>query len=108
MNAVKAVGVNVVRKTARAADSRDHDELLLGDAQRGQDLLELGQDRIVTTAGTPAKFLVAGEVFGCQDGKFGGHRRVARLQSGEHSAGSRNECRVDPVTAGTGWPRSVR
>ena len=59
---VEAVGVHVVREAAGAADAGDEHHLLAGHAEGGEDLLHLGQDRVVAAAGAPADFLVGGEV----------------------------------------------
>ena len=67
MNRVDAVGVHVVRKPAGATDAGDEDDLFGRDAERRQDLLHLGQDRIVPAARAPTNFLIAGKVLGRQD-----------------------------------------
>ena len=38
-----------------------------GNAQPRQRLLHLGQDRIIAAAGTPADFLIAGQIFRLSD-----------------------------------------
>ena len=48
---------------------RDEHGLLAVDAELGEDLLHLREDRVVAAAGAPADFLVGGEVVGLQDGK---------------------------------------
>ena len=62
MDRVQPVGVHVVRKAARTADARDEHGLLAWDANLGQHLLHLCQNRIIATARTPPDVLVAGEV----------------------------------------------
>ena len=63
---VHPVAVHVVRQPGRAADARDHHQVLPGDLQLGQERLERGQDRVVATPGTPAHFLVGLEVLGAE------------------------------------------
>ena len=62
VDGVEAVGVHVVRETARAADSRDEHDVLLGDPQIGHGLLHRAQDGVVPAAGTPAHVLVGLEI----------------------------------------------
>src|SRR3982074_2700292 len=59
---VEAVGVHVVRKAARAADSRDEHDVLLGDPQIGHGLLHRAQDGVVPAPGAPAHVLVGLEI----------------------------------------------
>ena len=59
---VDAVGLHVVRETAGTADPRDEDELLARHLQRGQHLLHLCQNGVVSATGTPAYVLVAGVI----------------------------------------------
>src|SRR5690348_4724082 len=58
VNRVESISVHVVRETAGAADSGDHDEVLLANAELREDGLYGGKDRIITTARTPTNFLV--------------------------------------------------
>ena len=67
MNRVDAVGVHVIGKPAGTTDAGDEDDLFGRHAQRRQDLLHLGQNRIVPTARAPANFLIAGKILGRQD-----------------------------------------
>src|SRR5262245_47207223 len=62
MDRVKAVGVDVVREPARAADAGDEHALLTGDTQLRQHLLNLRQDGVVAAAGAPADVLIGNEV----------------------------------------------
>src|SRR5437763_713898 len=64
MDAVHSVGVHVVRKTARAADTANEDDLLAGHADLRQHLFHLSEDRVVAAAGAPADVLVAGKIGG--------------------------------------------
>ncbi len=58
VDGVEAVGVHVVREAARAADAGDEDEVLARDAELGQHLLHLREDRVVAAARAPADVLV--------------------------------------------------
>src|SRR5262249_3314389 len=53
---------------------------LAWDAEGGQNLLDLGEDGIITAAGAPANFLIAGEVLG------GENRQGCGGSSGTHMA----------------------
>ena len=53
-----------------------------GDAERGQGLLHLGEDRVVAAAGAPADFLVGGEVLGRQGRQRASQRTYVILGSG--------------------------
>ena len=66
VDGVDAVGVHVVREAARAADARDEDDLLPGDADLRKDLLHLREDGIVAAAGAPPHLLVGDEVLARQ------------------------------------------
>ena len=67
---VEAEGVHVVREAPRAADPRDEDDLLLGDAEVRHRLLRLREDRVVAAAGAPAHVLIGLEVLLRQHGKL--------------------------------------
>src|SRR5690606_16167819 len=56
-----------------AADSRNEHRILRPHAQVRQDLLHLGQDRIVAAAGTPADVLIGGKIGRLQNGKINTH-----------------------------------
>src|SRR5882757_5065614 len=61
---VEAVGLEVVREAARAADAADEHHVLALQAQLRQEVADGVEDDVVTAAGAPADFLVAGEVLG--------------------------------------------
>src|SRR5262249_30394126 len=67
MDAVHAVRLDVIGKPAGAANPGDKDELLLRHTQRRQDLLDLGQNRIIAATRTPADILVRRKVLGGQN-----------------------------------------
>src|SRR5262249_19004150 len=69
---VEAEGVHVVGEAARAADPRDHDELLARDAQIREDGLDRAQDAVVAAPGAPADFLVRDEVLLGERRRLGG------------------------------------
>src|SRR5690349_2559725 len=73
MNGVESKRIHVVRKTARAADSRNNDELLAGNSQLGKDSLDRGQNGIISAAGAPADFLVGLKIFFRQNWNCGAH-----------------------------------
>ena len=79
MNAVNAVGIDVVGKPAGATDPGDEREVLLGDAYLGQHLLDLREDGIVATAWAPSYVLSAGKILRGQRLQFniGGHGVLA-------------------------------
>src|SRR6185295_14329108 len=77
---VEAVGVDVVREAAGAADARHHHHLVLRESQLREDLLRGVQDRVVPAAGAPADLLVALEVLLGVDGTG---RRLGRRR-GDH------------------------
>src|SRR5882724_6751493 len=79
VNGVKAEGVHVIRKTRRAADSRDDDEIFAFDAELGENGLNGGENGVVAAAGTPADFLVSLKVFFCENWKSGGGHSVAPI-----------------------------
>src|SRR5215510_3831989 len=59
---VEAVGVHVVREAARAADSGNEDDVLLGNPQVGHRFLDRRQDGVVAAARAPAHVLIRLEV----------------------------------------------
>ena len=73
MNGVKSVGIHVVGKPARTADTRNEDDIFLGDAEFGENLLHLGKDRIIAAPRTPADVLIRGKIF---TGQFRGTYRA--------------------------------
>jgi hypothetical protein len=88
VNAVETVGVQVVGKPAGTADPGDKHELLPGDAQGGQDLLDLGENAVIAASRAPANVLVALEILRRQNRQrcFCAHsvippRSLARLQT---------------------------
>ena len=62
VDAMNAVGVEVVREAARTADPGDEHQVLGRNAEFGQHLLHLREDREIAAARTPADLLVGGEV----------------------------------------------
>jgi hypothetical protein len=62
VDGVHAVGVEVVREAARAADPGHEHGVLAFDAQGGQELADGGEHGVVAAAGAPADLLVGGEV----------------------------------------------
>ena len=74
MDGVEAERIHVIRKTRRAADTGNYDEVFAFDAEVGKDSLDGGEDGVVAAAWAPADFLVGLEVFFCEDGQCrGGH-----------------------------------
>ena len=65
VDGVHAVGVHVVGKPAGAADAGDEHDLFAGDAEGGNHLFHLGENRVVAAAGAPTDILIAGEILGC-------------------------------------------
>src|ERR1019366_3237536 len=64
MDGVKAVGVEVIGKSAGANDTGDEDDVAARDTELGEDLFGLREDGIITATGAPADFLVRGEIGG--------------------------------------------
>src|ERR1700737_4781773 len=62
MDAVKPVGVHVIREAAGAADAADEDDLLPRQPQLGHQLLHRGEDGEVAAPRAPAHFLIGDEV----------------------------------------------
>ena len=63
MNGMETVGVHVVGETGGASNSGDKDDLFLGFANFGHGHLHGIEDGIVSTARTPADFLIRGKIF---------------------------------------------
>ena len=61
---VDAVGVHVIRKPAGAADAGDEHGFLRRNAQGGQHLFHLRQNRVIAAARAPTHILIAGEILG--------------------------------------------
>jgi hypothetical protein len=62
MDPMDAIGVHVVGETAGTADPRDEDNILAGHPLLRENLLHLGENRVIAAAGAPASVLVAGEI----------------------------------------------
>src|SRR5699024_6273455 len=75
VDGVHAVGVEVVREAAGAADAGDEGDVLAFEAELGQQGADGGQDDVVATAGAPAHLLVGGVVLGLLRLIGGGHVR---------------------------------
>src|SRR2546422_4132758 len=67
---MEPVGVHVVREAARAADPRDEDDVLLGDAEVRHRLLHRREDRVVPAPGAPPDVLIGLEVLLRVPGRF--------------------------------------
>src|SRR5262249_10517277 len=63
MNAMKAIGIHVVREAAGAADARYEDHVLAFDAELGHHFLHLREDGVIAAAGTPADLLIGDKIF---------------------------------------------
>ena len=70
VDAVEAVSLHVVRKTAGAANAADEDNVFARDLELRQHLLHLGEDGVVPATGAPAHFLVRCEVFAGENRKI--------------------------------------
>ena len=64
MDGVHPIGIEVIRKTRGATNSRDKNNLLLIDSNLGQYRLYLFKDRVIPTARAPSYILVSGKVLG--------------------------------------------
>ena len=73
VDAVHAIGVDVIGQPRRAADARDHDNLFGFQAQLGHRVLELLENHEVTAAGAPFRLLVRRKILGGQTGMCIGH-----------------------------------
>ena len=92
MDRVHAVGVEVVREAARAADAGDEDDVLALEAELGQEGLHRGEDDVVAAAGAPAHLLVGGEVaLGLLAGVVGKVRDRAQAADRHPQVGGRHE-----------------
>ena len=80
---VHAVGVEVVREAAGAADAGDEDDVLPAQAELGQEALDGLEHGVVAAARAPADLLVAGEVLAGLRGVGGRDQLDARAQAGE-------------------------
>ena len=63
VNGVKAERIHVIRKTAGAADTGDHNKILTLDAEVGKNRLNGGKNGVVAATGAPANFLVRLKIF---------------------------------------------
>src|SRR5438270_3734300 len=66
VNAVHAVGVHVVRESARAADPGHEHDLVRRDPELGHELLNRRQHRVVAATGAPAGLLVGLKITLCE------------------------------------------
>ena len=66
MNAVHAIGIHVVGKTAAASNTTHNDYVFFRYAQIGHYALHLCQYAVIATAGAPPYFLIAGKIFSSQ------------------------------------------
>src|SRR5271165_4652478 len=73
---VQAIGFQVIREPARAADAADEDDVLPAQSQLGQEVAHRVEDDVVTATGAPPDLLVAGEVLGLLRLVGGGHTVV--------------------------------
>ena len=80
MDTVKSVGVHVIGETAGTADPGDKDEFFARNVELWQDLLDLGQDGIIPTTGTPTNLLIGDKVLA---GRF---RRFCIVTHGRHGS----------------------
>ncbi len=76
VNGVHAIGFQVVREPARAADATDEDNVFAAQPQLGQEVAHRVEDDVVTATGAPADLLVTGEVLGLLRLVGGGHTVV--------------------------------
>ena len=63
VDAVDAVGVHIVGKSAGAANAGDEDHILFKRILVCQNTLQLGQDGVIAAAGAPAHHLIRNKVF---------------------------------------------
>src|SRR4051812_48138355 len=66
MNTMHSISIHIIWKTAAAANTGYDHDIFFRDAQRGHDLLYLGQDGIITTSRAPADLLIGSEIFGSE------------------------------------------
>ena len=64
MDCVEAIGFHVIGETRRAADPGYEDRVLRVRLQLSKRVLDRFQDRVISTTGTPANFLI-GRVVAC-------------------------------------------
>src|SRR5436853_4027499 len=77
---MEAVGLHVIGKARRAADTRDEDGILRPDAELGHGPLHGLENRIIAAPGAPAHLLVGGEILG---GQFDDLVHLTSLFTGE-------------------------
>src|SRR5256885_13843776 len=66
MNGVKSEGIHVIRKAARAADSRNNYKIFALKPQLGEDRLHCRQDGVITAARAPTDLLIRLKIFFCE------------------------------------------
>lgn len=96
---VEAIGLEVVREAARAADPADEHDVLATQPQLRQEIADGVENDVVATAGAPADLLVAGEIFallwlvgGGHSGVLGQNRRYTQVcasQIADHASHER-------------------
>ena len=111
VDGVHPIGVHVVRKAARTADSRDEDDVLAGHAQFRKHLLDVAENRVIAAAGAPADGLIGSEIrLGevARDRSVHGFRRL-RFQSTASALGrdlrsnARMRCSISVIWNGRPW-----
>jgi hypothetical protein len=78
MDRVNTIGVDVVGKAATASDAGNEHRLLRRDADLGENLLHLGENRIIAASRTPTDILVACKVVWLQERECSAHGGIER------------------------------
>lgn len=87
VNRVHAIGVQVVREPAGAADTADEHDVLALEAKLGQEAADGVEDDVVTAARAPAHLLIGGEVLrlllliGGRHQSIGGQAKLQSVQA---------------------------
>jgi len=90
---VHAIGIHIIGKAAAAADARYDNDIFARYPELGHHFLHLRQDGIVTTSGTPADFLIRGEILcGKRSGRWsGGNHLNLKIAASYDMSGDRAE-----------------
>ena len=106
VDAVHSIRVHVVGEATRAADAGHEHDPLERQPELGQELLDRGEHRVVTAAGTPACFLTAGEVLLGERGHAGAVLGFVIVRAVSHRH-SRSRISRSSSAASSGSPSSL-
>jgi hypothetical protein len=79
VDGVDSVRVDVVGKATAATDPRNENRLLGADADLGQHLFHLGENRVIAASGAPTNVLVAGKIVWLQEWKGCAHNGIKEV-----------------------------